>query len=548
MIVWLQKSQAFFGLLILISLVAPVPGKSVDLPITVTETHLQSPDVCSGTFVAHPLDHTTTVPGGDTVRMFEANGSGVAINDLDNDGQLDILLGNHAGNNTLLWNQGNLQFQREEMIHGDTRSLTIIDLDADGWMDMVLTRRASAPNYWRNKGQRRFEREVLPGISQPLYSINWADFDRDGDLDLIGATYDAGLLSDLGQNFLMSGLSGVYYYENRGEVFRPTRLAGQAQGLALVTMDLNQDGWLDFIVGNDFGLPDMAWAWTSDGWQPISPFSATTYSTMSLDTGDIDNDGSIELFAADMKPYDSHPDTQAAWAQVIQSLLSDPLPEDDPQIMANVLQVSDRTVYHNRAPDSGVDATGWSWSSKFGDLDQDGYLDLYVVNGMIEQTIFAQLPEHELVEANQVFRNDSQGKFTPISTWGLNDPASGRGMSMGDLDNDGDLDIVVNNLRAPAVLFENQLCIGSSLTVDLYWNNSLNARAVGAELVLHTDTENYYRNVKVSSGYLSGDPVQVHFGIPENRRLNRLVIVWPDGATSTLETLSTNSHLSIIRR
>ncbi len=535
-----------FAVLVYIFLMLTAARPAFEPPVTVISTPLHDSAACSGAFVTYELPHTTTVPGGDEVCMFEANGGGVAINDLDNDGRLDMVLANHAGGNTILWNEGNLEFTREEMIHGDTRAVTLVDLDADGWQDIVLTRRASAPNFWRNTGQRSFEREVLPGISQPLYSINWADFDRDGDLDLVGATYDAGLLADLGQNFLMSGLGGVYYYENRRDIFRPVRLASQAQGLALLVVDLNQDKLLDFIVGNDFALPDMAWTWDEGEWKPAAPFPAMTYSTMSFDAGDINNDGRYELFAADMKPPDNAPSTQAAWEPILQSLLKNSLP-GDPQIMANVLQTTGEMGYQNIAASSGVAATGWSWASKFGDLDQDGFVDLYVVNGMIEKTIFEHLPRHELVEENQVFRNTGTGQFQPAAHWGLNSSASGRGMSMADFDGDGDLDIVVNNLRAPAQLFENQLCAGSSLLVDLSWSGSLNPRAIGAELILHTNRQTYYRQIRAASGYLSGDPAQIHFGVPESETPVRLMILWPDGTTSTVDPLEVNKHLSITR-
>ena len=137
--------------------------------------------------------------------------------------------------------------------------------------------------------------------------------------------------------------------------------------------------------------------------------------------------------------------------------------------MANVLLVRDGGKWENQATRRGVDATGWSWSARFGDLDQDGYLDLYIVNGMIATDLFGYLNNGELVEENQAFHNRGDGSFQPAPQWQLGSTASGRGMIMADLDGDGDLDIVVNNLRGFAQLFENQLCTGASLQVDLVW-------------------------------------------------------------------------------
>ena len=216
--------------------------------------------------------------------------------------------------------------------------------------------------------------------------------------------------------------------------------------------------------------------------------------------------------------------------------------------MANVLQVSDASGrWRNEAAPRGVEATGWSWTSKFGDLDQDGFLDLYIVNGMIAADMFGHLPNGELVEENKAFRNEGNGVFTPAPAWNLASTKSGRGMVMADLDGDGDLDIVVNNLRGSAQLFENQLCSGASLQVDLAWPGVANRHAVGAQLVLHTSAGVLRRDVRASGGYLSGDPLRVHFGFPADARLDTLEVIWPDGAVSTVEKLAANTRLVVTR-
>ena len=334
------------------------------LPAQVKVTPLAgAAEDCAGVFVGHALDHTTTVPGGEQVRNFEANGSGVAINDLDNDGDLDIVLGNHAGPNTILWNGGGLDFRAEHMEVGDTRSVAIVDLDGDGWQDILLTRTGSAPNYWHNgaaseAGRRSFTQFLLPAVGRPLYAANWGDLDADGDLDLVGATYDAGLLDQFG----------------------------------------------------------------------------------------VDN-----------------AETAAAWQPVLRALLSDAHPEGDPQASENMFQVRGK----------------------------DG---------------------------------------------ALHNEATARG-----------LDIVVNNLRAQARLFENQLCEGSSLQVDLFWPGSGNSRGLGATLALHTREGTAYRQVKAASGYLSGDAARVHFGLAEGSEPDWLEIRWPDGEISVVQDLAAGTLLSITR-
>ncbi|NJN81327.1 MAG: CRTAC1 family protein [Caldilineaceae bacterium] len=406
----------------------------------------------------------------------------------------------------------------------------IIDVDGDGLLDIVFTRTISAPNFWRNQGDGRFQQEVLPAIDKPIYAMNWADMDGDDDLDLVGATYDAAQLAEFSHEYLESAKAGVYVYERLGDGYTVTRLAEQAQALALILVDLDDDDQLDILVGNDFAVPDMAWIRNDGGWLPDHSFGATSHSTMSFDFGDLDNDGNREIFSTDMKPAADDPQTLAAWAPVMAGMMDEAHDPNDPQVMANVLQtLGPDGAFVDQADERGIDASGWSWSGKFGDLDQDGFLDLYIVNGMMEATTFAHLPNHELVEENQAFRNLGDGRFALASDWALGSTLSGRGMSMGDLDGDGDLDIVVNNLRGPALLLENQLCSGSSLQVDLFWPARANSRAIGAELTLHTDRGPLYRQVRAGSGYLSGDPARIHFGFPEDAALDRLEIRWPDG-------------------
>jgi enediyne biosynthesis protein E4 len=519
---------------------------AAQMDISVTQTSLAVSE-CSGSFVAHDLDHITIVRG-EQVRMFDSNGSGLAINDLDNDGDLDLVLGNLAERSSILWNEGNLSFRKETIAVGQVRAVNVVDVDGNGWQDIVLAHGASAPVYALNQ-EGRFHFIPLPGIREPAYAMGWADLDGDGDLDTVTGSYDAQLERELGNSFMFSDGAGVFLFEQRDGEFFPMRLSERAQALALLLEDINGDGWLDILVGNDFAVRDQVWLYQPDGWQEVHPFSTMTHSTMSFDAGDIDNNGQLEFFASDMKLYSDDNTIVAAWQPVIDMLESVAIEPDDPQIMENVLQIQTGDgTFENRATDFGVDATGWSWSAKFGDLDNDGFLDLYVVNGMIAIELFRHLSNSELVEENQAFRNQGGEQFTPAPEWDLNATTSGRGMSMADLDSDGDLDIVVNNLLAPAQLFENQLCEGRSLEVDLRWPGSDNTHALGATLSLHTSVGTYYRHIHSQSGYLSGDPSRVHFGIPADSTLTALEIRWPDGAVSRIDSPEAGVTLIVERQ
>src|SRR5258707_15552639 len=224
----------------------PVSGQSSDgnvVPVKVETLPLNQPvHPCTGHFVAHDLDHVTTVPDPKRISMYQGNGEGVAIGDLANDGKLDIVLGNYTGPNTILWNEGNLNFTTQHLEPGGSRAVTIVDVDGDGKPDIVFSQRNNAPIYWHNDGNRHLTRQFLPGIGKPMYAINWMNSDSGNHLDLVGATYDAALLADSGQDFPTSGNGGLFYYENTGNQFTLHTLATNAQALALLLVDLNGDG------------------------------------------------------------------------------------------------------------------------------------------------------------------------------------------------------------------------------------------------------------------------------------------------------------------
>lgn len=510
----------------------------------IIETMPHRASTCSGTFVEHSLDHITIAD--EPIGMFESNGSGLAINDLNNDGLLDIVFANIDEPESILWNEGDLNFTRQELnIPGVTRSVVILDFDGDSWRDIAFTTQLAAPSIWFGRGEGNFTYTGSRGLSEPAYSMNWADFDRDGDLDLVTGSLDAELTMILSNNYLFDGGAGVIYYENTGTTFLDTRLRTTAQALTIYFTDLNNDGSWDIVVGNDFAEPDAYWLRLNDAWVETTPFDMTSRNTMSFSGADIQNDGSVELYAVDMQPYADDEETIAAWQPVLDGLAV--LPADDPQQTENILQMIEDGTYSNASDRLGINFTGWSWSSKFGDLDSDGFQDLYVVNGMIDSVFFAHLPNNELVEENQAFRNIDGSIFEPAPEWNLGSTQSGRGMSMADMDGDGDLDIVVNNLMSPSMLYENQLCSGNNLTIFLNYLNTQNTDAIGARLILQTSTGQYQREIHAASGYLSGDPSQVHFGIPEESRLEYLEIIWPDQTVSRVENLEANTHLNIIR-
>ena len=548
------------GLLLLFPLLAALaapPAWADEVAARVRQEPLGAAAACTGRFERHALPHTTRAADR-PARAYDTYGAGVALADLDGDRLIDIVLAGLRAPVTLLWNRGGLQFDRVELAEAGTRAVAAVDVDGNGDLDLAFTRSGAGPALWRGSGPARgFERpHPLWPAPMPIYAMAWADLDGDLDLDLVGATYNDELRQSQADSHADSG---VFVYENTGRALLPVRLARNAQALAVLLTDLNGDGRPDIVVGNDFAQRDGAYFRTADGWQAGEPFARTTRNTMSFATGDVDNDGRLELLAADMKPYLSGPAVDAAWRPLriaeaerlakIAAITGEELVPDPRQIEANTLQMrGPGGAFAERGEWAGVAATGWTWSAQFGDLDNDGFLDLYAVNGMIAAEIFGHLPGAELVEQNQALRNDGSGRFVPAPEWGLGATESGRGMAFADLDLDGDLDIVVNNLEAPAVLFENRLCGGAGLEVDLRWPGSPNPRAIGASVRLATADATYLRTVQAGSGYLSSAPARLHFGLPAAAADTlTLTVTWPDGVVTRSAGLRPRTLVTIER-
>ncbi len=538
-------ASAFLMLTACGSALSVSPSSAPTVAVSTQQSALEvAQQPCGFRFSRTDLPHYTS--GGSTgSALYASNGSGLAVGDLTGDGQPDLVFGNIIGTVTVYVNEGNFVFTPIPTTLTDVRSLAIVDADGDGTRELYATRRFAPPIVGR-LSDGEFSYEPIPNVYSAFYAMGWQDLNRDGVLDVVFGTYDNEQLQQQGLIFQTRGGGGVFVYTQTKAGFTPQRLNQAAQALAIAFPDLDQDGRIDLLVGNDFNEPDAAWTITDQGYTPVAPFAQTTENTMSLDYVDYDNNGIFDLYATDMKPYDQNVATMARWLPAMVKLTR-PLTADDPQYTENTLQTWDGSRWQNRAYDLQLDATGWSWSAKFADLDNNGWQDLYVVNGMKATDLLSYLPSNELAEDDMLFVTDNSERYELVDR-GISQTGSGRAATMADLDNDGDLDVVVNPIDGAAQLYRNELCQTGSIAVTLVDPTSANRDAVGAIVTVAANQQTLTRSIQVSSGYLSGQPTTAHFGLGNTQAIERITITWPDGKQSEVTGITANTHYTITRK
>ncbi len=540
------------------------------------------------------------------------NGGGVAIGDLTGDSLPEIVLTANMDGPKLYLNQGQFHF-RDVTIAGGlqeknrwTTGVTLADVNGDGRLDIYVCHAgngggaARANALYINQGLNSagvptFREEARAyGIADTGYTTQAAflDYDRDGDLDLFLIRNSPRPVASIGVSSTRSirdPLGGHRLYRNdNGHFTDASARAGIygseiGFGLGIAVSDVNRDGWPDLYIANDFFERDYLYINRRDGTfgevldreMPV-----LSYFSMGLDIADINNDGWPDIYTTDMLPEDDHrlktTSSFEGW-DVYQAKLRNGFHY---QFMRNMLQLNNGNgTFSDIGQLAGVARTDWSWSALIADLDLDGHKDIFVTNGLArdvtsqdyvaflanDQTMrSATRGEHvnflDLINAmsstklpDYAFRNNGGGDltFTSVSTaWGLDEPNFSNGAAYGDLDGDGALDLVVNNVNDEAFIFRNNarnLLPGNHYLQVRLEGSGANRYAVGARVTLRSGERQFVQELQPTRGFQSSVDYVLTFGLGSLDTLESVTIDWPDGRTSHRLRVAANQLLTVTR-
>ncbi len=547
------------------------------------------------------------------------NGSGVATGDVDGDGLIDVYFAQLDGPNRLYRNLGGWQFEdvtnEAGVAHEGYRSTGVVfaDIDGDGDLDLLVAAMTGRNAFYVNDGSGKFTLQERSGLGDARGSSTMAlaDIDGDQDLDLYVANYKEKSVKDLfdlmeitwentvvrvrgayelrppfDEHFVLLPNGAVpdrreigtrddlYINNGDGTFERAVDLErrfmgadGEEQGLdrdwglTAIFQDLNADGHPDLYVCNDFWTPDRIWLNRGDGtFRAIEEEAIRTlsFSSMAIDFSDIDRDGLKDFFVSEMLSR-SH-ETRLRQVVTYSPFIRQSGNQDvRPQYMRNTLYLNrGDATFAEIAQYSGVSMTGWSWATRFLDVDLDGYEDLLVNTGhpydvldldtqerlsqrMLQRGeagkgYILEYPSLELT--NVAYRNNGDLTFSDRSSdWGFHEADVSHGLATADFDNDGDLDLAVNRLNAPAAIFENTTT-APRIAVRLRGHGP-NPQAVGAKLVLTGGPATQSKEVIAGGAYVSGSDPLVSFAA-DNHSDHVLKVTWPDGTRTVLEGLRAN--------
>ncbi len=524
-------------------------------------------------------------------------GGGVAVGDINNDGLVDLYFTGNQVSNKLYLNKGNLRFEditEKAGVAGDDRwftGVTMADVDGDGFLDIYCSvggRFEPKENLlFHNNGDGTFTEKAKEfGIADKGNSVQgtFFDYDLDGDLDLYVANYPPTPFSTpiefykhKMRNTKHVETDKLFRNDNGQKFTEVTNEAGlRSFGLTLsaTVSDLNADGWPDLYVSNDFATPDYLFINQKDGTFKEHVKEATkntSFYGMGVDIADYNNDGLLDIFQVDMSPKDNRR-SKANMASMNPELFYSVVNSGfHYQYMQNSLQLNSG-VNHDGVPDfsnvarlAGVASTDWSWAPLFSDLDNDGWKDLFVANGTRKEInnrdYFAKLKKSknkrdsllyksaqipsERVD-NFVFKNNKDLTFKQSNEhWGLKFEGFSNGSVYADLDNDGDLELVVNNIDDKVAVFENTNTFKNHYLQIEFEGNDKNVFGLGSKVILETEEGLQYQELTLSRGFQSSVSPIMHFGLGSQTTIKSLTVTWPNGTQQILGDIQVDQRLTV---
>ncbi len=529
------------------------------------------------------------------------NGGGVAIGDINNDGLPDIFLTSNTGENKLYLNKGNFKFEdisdKAGIIKDDKWNTGVVfaDVNGDGWLDIYVcssghmgTGNRKNKLYINNHDLTFTEEGAKYGLDISGYTtqVSFFDYDGDGDLDCFMINNSPVPIDQLNYtnqrdlpeqdwpvgNFLKGGGDHLYRNDN-GHFTEVTKQAGIhgsliSFGLGVSVGDINGDGYPDIFVSNDSYERDYLYINQKNGTfrdEFEDYFQHTSFSSMGADIADINNDGYPDLFTTDMLPLNDYRlKTTGAFDNI--GLFNKKLDSGFYyQYTQNCLQLNNKNgMFKDIANYAGVSATDWSWGALMFDMDNDGLNDIYVCNGINRDVtnldfmnFFADETYHKMVLSgkkkaieellkkiprtplpNKVFRNNGNLKFTDIgSQWGFTQPSFSNGAAYGDLDNDGDLDLVINNENQPAFIYKNNSReINHNNYIGIFLKGKgKNTFAIGSKVKVFAGGQIFTREMFPSRGFQSSVDYKMIFGLGKIPQIDSMIVIWPDRTFITIE-------------